>query len=86
MVRKVARAGDGGVVAGGAARAACDLESQARANVVAEVCPAKPAQTAWEDLGRLEREVWRELTQPSTPFANSLGAVSRNRSPQWAVN
>ena len=44
MVRKVARAGDGGAVAGGAERAACGLESQARANGVAEVVTAKLAQ------------------------------------------
>ena len=45
MVRGAARAGDGGAVAGGGARAACGLENQARASGVAEVVTAKPAQT-----------------------------------------
>eukprot|EP01043_Picozoa_sp_COSAG02_P098495 COSAG02_NODE_34642_length_481_cov_0.382199_1_plen_56_part_01 len=47
MVRGAARVGDGGASAGGAARAACRVESQARVNGVAEVCTAKPAQAAY---------------------------------------
>ena len=52
------------------------------ANIVCRVS----AKTAWGDLGRLGREGWWELEQHAPPVANSLGAVSRNRSPQWAVN
>ena len=43
------------------------------------------AKTAWGDLGRLGREGWWELEQRAPPVANSLGAVSRNRSQQLAV-
>ena len=46
MLRRVARAGDGGAAARGAARAACGLESWAWANRAVEVLGAKPAQTA----------------------------------------
>ena len=44
MVRKAARAGDGGAVAGGAARAAWGVESQAKANGIVKVVAAKLAQ------------------------------------------
>ena len=44
MVRKVARAGDGGAAAGGAARASWGVESQAKANGIVKVVAAKLAQ------------------------------------------
>ena len=44
MVRKAARAGDGGAVAAGATRQPWGLESQAKANGVAEVVATKLAQ------------------------------------------
>ena len=45
MVGGAARAGDGGAVAGGAARASWGVESQAKANGIVKVVAAKLAQT-----------------------------------------